>query len=92
MKKILIISSILLSITLLSGCVPGDGTNNAENLAGFFWGIWHGAVAPISLLVSFFDNEIRIYEVMNSGVLYDLGFYIAIISGVGGISHSHKGK
>lgn len=90
-KKVITLCLIgaFLLITL-TGCVPGDGTNTSDNLAGFFWGIWHGWLAPISLFISFFDEKIRIYEVMNKGISYDFGFYIAIISGFGGLSLCRK--
>jgi hypothetical protein len=32
------------------------------------------------------------YEVHNSGFFYDLGFYMAIISGFGGLSLNRKRK
>lgn len=94
MKKKVITLCLIAGFLLitLTGCVPGDGTNNSSNLAGFFWGIWHGWLAPISLIISFFDDNIRIYEVMNKGISYDFGFYIAIISGFGGLSLSRKNK
>lgn len=94
MKKKVIILCLLSTFLLLTltGCVPGDGTNNQDNLAGFFWGVWHGWLAPISLIISWFDKNIRIYEVMNRGFSYDFGFYIAIISGFGGLSLSRKKK
>lgn len=71
---------------ILVGCMPGDGRAHINNPAGFFWGIWHGWIAPISLLVSIFNRNIRIYETFNSGFWYDFGFYMAIISGFGGLS------
>ncbi|MCX7709507.1 MAG: hypothetical protein N2484_06620 [Clostridia bacterium] len=83
------ITSILLLISL-TGCVPGDGTHTSSNPAGFFWGIWHGWIAPISLIIGFFKENIRVYEAANSGWWYDFGFYIAIISGFGGISLVRK--
>jgi hypothetical protein len=43
-------------------------------------------MAPISLIVGFFDKNIRVYETFNTGWWYDFGFYIAVISGFGGIS------
>ncbi|WP_442600506.1 hypothetical protein [Paenibacillus sp. KN14-4R] len=85
-RYFLIMVILFLLMCLLTGCVPGDGTNNAQNHAGFFWGIWHGWLAPISLIIGIFKNNIRLYETYNSGWWYDLGYYIAIISGFGGIS------
>ena len=68
----------------LSGCLPGDGKSTAENPAGFFWGFWHGLIAPISLIVGLFNKVIRIYETANTGWWYDLGYYLAVAGGVGG--------
>ncbi len=76
----------------LSACLPGDGSATAADTAGFFWGIWHGWMAPVSLIFSLFNRTIRIYEVHNSGLGYDLGFYMAIISGFGGLSLARRKK
>jgi hypothetical protein len=90
-KKVFLLSIITLFIILtLTGCIPGDGTHTSSRPAGFFWGIWHGWIAPISLIMGLFKDNIRVYEVMNTGWWYDFGFYIAIISGFGGISLSRK--
>ncbi len=90
-RNMLLVTMVLFCVTL-SGCVPGDGTNSPTNVAGFFSGVWHGWIAPFSLIYSFFNNDIRIYEVYNNGFLYDLGFYMAIISGFGGLTLSRKKK
>lgn len=91
-KKVLLLFVMAAVMLLLSGCVPGDGRNTTEDPAGFFWGIWHGWVAPISLIIGFFKENIHVYEVNNTGWWYDLGFYIAIISGFGGISLTRSKK
>jgi hypothetical protein len=85
-RQILLAACCGLALVALAGCVPGDGASTAQKPAGFFWGIWHGWVAPISLIIGIFKKNIRIYEAINNGWLYDLGFYIAVISGFGGIS------
>lgn len=83
----------LLAIALLfSACIPGDGKNDAAKPANFLMGIWHGWIAPVSVIVGIFNKNIRVYEVNNTGWWYDLGFYIAIISGFGGIAFSRKGR
>jgi hypothetical protein len=90
-----IILIVIFTVFLFSGCIPGSGTNTTENPAGFFTGIWHGWIAPISLIVGFFNPEIRVYETLNTGWWYDFGFYIAIISGFGSIAFlrgQHKKK
>jgi hypothetical protein len=82
---ILLITSVVV-LFALSACIPGDGTYSTTNTAGFFWGIWHGWLAPLSLIIGIFDKNIRLYEINNTGWWYDLGYYMAIISGFGGLS------
>ena len=43
----------------LCGCVPGDGSCTLDDPAGFFSGVWHGWIAPISLIWGFFDPSVR---------------------------------
>ena len=85
-KKVLLFCIAVIMLTALSGCVPGDGTISSAKPAGFFWGVWHGWIAPISLILGLFRKGIRVYESVNAGWWYDFGFYIAIISGFGGVS------
>lgn len=91
-KKILVLIMIALLAMMLTGCMPGDEKYTQDDPAGFFWGIWHGWIAPLSLIFGFFNDTTRIYELNNSGLWYDFGFYIAIISGFGGFSLSRKKK
>jgi hypothetical protein len=62
MRKIVILALIAVFILLMvTGCVPGDGSYTAEKPAGFFSGIWHGWLAPISLILGLFNKNIRVY-------------------------------
>jgi hypothetical protein len=81
---------LFLSIVLITACMPGSGHSSTENPAGFFTGVWHGWIAPVSLILGLFNSDIRVYEQFNTGWWYDFGFYIAIISGFGGIAFSRK--
>jgi len=91
MKKtvVIILLMIFIAVTLTS-CIPGDGKHTEEKPANFFWGVWHGWIAPISLIIEIFDKNIRVYEKNNKGWWYDLGFYMAIISGFGGLSLARR--
>lgn len=90
-KKSLIILAMMVLITfMLAGCVPGDGSYEDGNDANFFSGVWHGWIAPVSLVLGLFNSTTRVYEVNNIGWWYDFGFYIAIISGFGGLSLSRR--
>jgi hypothetical protein len=44
---------------------------------GFFSGIWHGLLAPWTLIIRFF-LDIKMYAVPNSGWFYDLGFLLGV--------------
>ncbi|HHT66353.1 MAG: hypothetical protein ACOX25_09240 [Caldicoprobacterales bacterium] len=92
-KRVLILAVLLVLVLLtLTGCIPGDGKHTSDKPAGFLWGVWHGWIAPISLIGGLFNKSLRVYETVNTGWWYDFGFYIAIISGFGGISLSRRSK
>jgi len=84
--KWLLLAIMMVFTLLLTSCFPGRVEDISSKPAGFFMGIWHGWLAPLSLIVSLFKPETRIYEVVNTGWWYDFGYYIAIISGFGGLS------
>jgi len=77
-------------ILILTSCLPGGGSHNPLKPAGFFSGVWHGWIAPFSLILSIFNKSISIYEPFNTGWWYDFGFYISIISGFGSIQFFRK--
>lgn len=89
-KRIVTTLLIIVLVLMITGCMPGDGSYVGDHYANFISGIWHGWIAPISLIAGFFDNSIRIYESYNTGWWYDFGFYIAVISGFGGLSLFRK--
>jgi hypothetical protein len=41
-------------------------------------GLWHGIIAPVTLVLSFFNSDIHMYEVHNAGSEYDLGFLLGV--------------
>ncbi len=94
MKRKLALVFILIVITafLLTSCIPGDGKHTTNKPAGFFWGVWHGWIAPVSVVVGIFNHDIRVYETQNTGWWYDFGFYIAVISGFGGLGLARRRK
>ncbi len=85
-KNMLVMLLIMVMLLLLSACMPGDGSYVDDHHANFLSGIWHGWIAPISLIRGFFNSDIRVYESYNTGWWYDFGFYIAVIGGFGGLS------
>jgi hypothetical protein len=41
-------------------------------------GLWHGIIAPVTLVISFFNSDVHMYEVHNAGGEYDLGFLLGV--------------
>ena len=62
-------------------------------VAGFWGGVWHGLIAPITFIVSLFNPDVNIYETNNNGRWYEFGFLIGLSSslGGGGASTAHTG-
>ncbi|MBC8231809.1 hypothetical protein H8E77_19850 [bacterium] len=82
----LIAITTIIILTLMS-CAAGPGSKyTPEKQAGFWVGLWHGIIALITLIISFFSDNVRIYEINNTGVWYDVGFFLGIIIIAGGSS------
>ncbi|NQT58802.1 MAG: hypothetical protein HQ557_07455 [Bacteroidetes bacterium] len=90
MKKLFLLILIVLLVIFLTGCLPDISMDQQESQAGFFLGIWHGWIAPVSLIASIFNKNITIFEYNNTGFWYGFGFYIAILGGFGGLSLVRK--
>lgn len=55
------------------------------NPAGFWVGLWHGIIMPITFIVSLFNPKVGIYEINNNGGWYNFGFVLgASATGSGG--------
>ena len=48
-------------------------------VAGLGTGLWHGLISVVTLIISFFNPDIQMYEVHNTGPLYNLGFLLGAI-------------
>jgi len=55
----------------------------AFDAPGFWLGLVHGAIILFSFIGSLF-TDVRIYAFPNSGVWYDFGFLIGVVSVIGG--------
>jgi hypothetical protein len=74
---------VLLATFALTACAAGPPlVSEAANAPGFFTGLWHGLILPITFVVSLFNDSVGVYDVHNGGHLYDLGFVL----GAGGLA------
>lgn len=47
-------------------------------VAGTLIGIWHGIISPVTLIMSFINPNVQMYEVHNDGSQYNLGFLVGV--------------
>jgi len=66
--------------------VNAPGPNPLENkadtngqTAGALIGIWHGFISPVTIILSFMNKDVQMYEVHNNGTSYNFGFFLGII-------------
>ena len=64
-----------------------DQPDSQGRVARAVAGLWHGIIAPVTLIMSFFDSDVQMYEVHNAGSEYDFGFFLgeALIFGFLGL-------
>lgn len=64
----------------------------ATETAGFLAGIWHGFILPLTFIRSWFDPAVTLYQSLNNGFWYNLGFVLGlgIAFGGGGSSYSSR--
>jgi hypothetical protein len=75
------LSLVLFAAVLVTGCTAGPNTlidvpGPGGSVAGFWLGVWHGVIAPITFLVSLFSKDVSFYEVHNNGGWYNFGFVL----------------
>ena len=89
-KSRIALAALVVSVLLLAACAAGPNTMaqiNGPHIAGFWQGLWQGAISPVTFVVSLFNHNVNLYEVHNNGNWYNFGFMIgvsAVFSGAGG--------
>ncbi len=81
----------LLLAACAAGANPEAGVPGTDgDVAGFWLGLWHGLIAPITFIVSLFSDTVNIYEVHNNGNWYNFGFILGAGVWFGGGSQSAR--
>lgn len=76
-------------VLLLTACAAGGEQFTQDQPAGFWYGLWHGIISVVSLIIHIFNDSVSVYETNNTGGWYDFGFLIGVISIWGGSSHAN---
>lgn len=97
--KILLLGLLVVLFLSLTACAAGPNTfvkteDNEGEVAGFWRGLWHGIITPVTFIISLFNKNINIYEIHNNGGWYNFGFVlgIMIIFGGGGGGAGRKSR
>jgi len=95
MKKVFILGTLALVLLMVAGCAAGpnelaDAPDEEGKVAGFWQGLWHGIIAPITFIISLFSDTVNVYEVHNNGGWYTFGFLLGlgVLTGGGGRASS----
>lgn len=84
---------LALTVLALSACVATSAESSqaaqAGSLSQVMLGFWHGVIAPITLIGEIIEAvapsllpwTFRVYESQNTGVLYDVGFFVGLLAG-----------
>ena len=96
-KRLLLVFIAILAMLLLAGCAAGtnptvDVLDVDGKSAGFWSGLWHGVISPVTFFISLFSDNVNIYEVYNSGNWYDFGFMFGVCIIFGGGARGTKRK
>ena len=78
---------VLFALFVFSSCADVQQVEACKtgHTYGFFGGLWHGIIAPVSFVGSLFSDDIAVWAVNNNGGWYTFGFLIGVGSlGFGG--------
>ena len=98
-----LVAGLIILALVLAACAAGANPQvvvppQGGQVAGFWLGLWHGIISPITFLISLFNKSVNLYEVHNDGNWYNFGFVLGagILFGGGflgmGRSGSHKNR
>ena len=88
-SSLVLLVFVVLLLNILAGCAAGPnqfkGTASEHDVvAGFWFGLWQGFIAPFVFVASLFKNNLSIYEVHNNGAWYNFGYLFGLACFFGG--------
>jgi hypothetical protein len=85
-------ATVCLALVLASCAADQPGPVPLVDAPGFWKGLWHGFIAPVTFFVSVFSDHVRIYAFPNAGRWYDFGFMLGISGFSGGVFAGSRRK
>ena len=94
---LLVVALMLFLVSCLPGPNPVEKSPSPQGkIAGFWKGLWHGLLSPITFIISLFTSKVRFYEVHNNGNWYNFGFVLGaglfLRGGILGSRRLRKGR
>jgi len=98
MNRVIALVILAVAVVFVASCTAGPNTlanspTEDGDVAGFWQGLWHGIIAPVTFIISLFAENVGVYEVHNNGNWYNLGFLFGmaiILGGSGGGAASRR--
>ena len=94
-----VLAIVAILALLLTSCAPGVNPEigtapDGGDVVGFWMGLWHGVIAPVTFTISLFTDSVNLYEVHNNGNWYDFGFVLGagVLFGGGGLGARGKSR
>lgn len=77
-SKIALYSGCILILFVFTRCAGVTPITDCitDKPYGFFSGLWHGFIAPLSFVGSLISDNIAMYGINNNGGWYDFGFVL----------------
>jgi uncharacterized spore protein YtfJ len=84
MKKVFTLGLTAIMLFMMVGCMAGPNTlantpDKQGRIGGLGLGIWHGLIAPVTFVISLFNNDVHMYDVHNNGNQYNIGFILGLV-------------
>jgi len=81
----------LLAVSLLlAGCATQMAGVVKPQAPGFLFGLIHGFIAPVTFIISLFQDDVAVYAVPNNGAWYNFGFVLGIGGFAGGATQARR--
>ena len=91
-KKLTFIILLAVALVMLFGCADKELVNSClkGQTYGFWFGIWHGMIAPFDLIGMLIWDDVTVFAQNNTGFWYAFGFLIG--SGGWGVIGNNASK
>lgn len=91
MGKYVLSAMAVLGVMFLASCANTVDLTSCvveNDISGFWFGLWNGLTVTFAWIGSLFSDDIAIYDVNNNGGWYDFGFWLGVVTTLGGSSRS----